>query len=296
MTIYPTTDPTVQATENNFNNDFMQSQAILNNVQERQQHITAELARLGSVSATVAFNIGIPLVMEQEGAMQTQMNVGYNASLNNEQNDIETMVNLSNQDTAYCESNAQSYNDAIADQNSQNPQNPNDQTIINNYNTTYNQGIQAQQSINNLCVENSNSNSQYYNCLSPDYATTMQTSEASYYQAMTGMSSGSYGTPEENFANNVISWEGTPGNTDTDNGPTSTYTGPASSPYSADMTNLTSSLDTESNATNSISSQLQGEIKVGLQEGQQYQASAEQGGKAIMEGKNYAIQLTKSSG
>ena len=271
MSTPPTfTDPAVESSYTDWQNNVTET-SYLYTVQlaNQQQSMAKLLNTMGSVGASVAFNILIPILMlKVNGTNNTQMDI--EASQSNEESAVLNLTNMTQSDDNYLASNSATFetNDSLTDPTTD------EQQEMTDYENTYNQAQQSQDAINTMFSDNSDASSANYGWCDQSYADNMLAANASW-QTATNNLSGNYPTGSPGtYAKNINSYA----------------QDPTDSPYAPDVTNLTTSLNTETSSNNSVQSQLQGMEKTQIAIGQQYLSGSKSSGKTVIDEKSYWVQ------
>ncbi len=301
----PSGSDQVQSSYNDWTYNVNETNYLRNvQLQQQEQKLNTVLGMMATLPASVAFNLLIPAVMALVSAQDTtQMSI--QASNSNAQGDVLNLINITQEDDNYLASNSQTYinacNDPTGTTTNSDGSTTSNQDIINEYNDKYNEANEAQSTLQTMFEDTSNTSSPYYGWCDDNYASSMIDSIQAWQSATQALSQPaagttdphqyeSQGTPQYYYATNLQSYANAP-----ISGSGSDPTDPTVSPYSADVNNLTSSLNTETSSNNSIQSQIQGLLKAMMSTIQQYEGSTKSSGKSIIDEKNYWVQSQRSS-
>ena len=274
-------DNAVYSTYNDWQNNVTETSYLYNTqLANQQQSMEKLLNTMGSVGASVAFNILIPILMlKVNGTNNTQMDI--EASQSNEESDVLTLTNITQSDDNYLASNSSTFTAAEDTAPADRTQDQNNE--IATYNNKYNQAQDAQLTLNSMFSDNSDASSANYGWCDQSYADNMLTARASWQSATNNLSTvdpsnpppaSSPTTPVCNYAYNISSYA----------------SDPTDSTFAPDVTNLTTSLNTETSSNNSVQSQLQGMEKTQIAIGQQYLSGSKSSGKTVIDEKSYWVQ------
>jgi len=269
-------DPVVQADTNSWQNDVNETNYLNTEVQQKEARLQTVSAMMATLPAMAAFDM-IPLMMLMVSNIDGVQQVSIPASQANEESDVSNLVTLTQSDDNYLASNANDYTNGTLSATQQEQ-----------YNDTYNQANQAQAALSGMFYSATDPTSSDYGWCSTDYANNMTAAIDSWQSATNNLSTYNssvdklyygpqgYNNPAYYYAQNINNYA----------------QDPSSSTYGADVTNLETSLNTESSLNNSIQSQLQGTIKTGISLMQQYEGSTKSCGSALIKQKDYWVQQT----
>ena len=105
----PPQDPAVQSATINWQDNVNETNYLYNTqLANQQQSMEKLLNTMGTVGASIAFNILIPILMlKVDGTNNTQMEI--EASQSNEESDVLTLVNITQSDDNYLASESSTY-------------------------------------------------------------------------------------------------------------------------------------------------------------------------------------------